>query len=245
MNTTTDDILTLYLRGYDAGDNLIGHVAGTWTILGGIGNCTPIYGTSTIFNPTTVGISIISATDSAHTDTTGAITVTAGNLSYLVISAPTTVTTNAGFSLAITGYDVDNNTATTFSGVGTLTNTTSSILLSTIIFASGFWTGQATITTALSGGIDTITVSYGTIKAIATITVFIDKQQGGTITGSGVLIEIGTISASCFARITTSAIEPTLPTGVKFAGTVYNIGSTGFLCGYISNFPQWNKIAIL
>jgi len=29
----------------------------------------------------------------------------------------------------------------------------------------------------------------------------------------------------------------------KYTDNLY--GSTGFLCGYISNFPQWNRIAIL
>ncbi|MDI6735354.1 MAG: fibronectin type III domain-containing protein [bacterium] len=70
VTTTVNGTLLFYLGGYDAGNNFIGYVNGTWTVHGGIGNCTPIYGTFTIFNPTTRGTGTISAIYATLTDTT-------------------------------------------------------------------------------------------------------------------------------------------------------------------------------
>ncbi|MBU0456488.1 MAG: right-handed parallel beta-helix repeat-containing protein, partial [Gammaproteobacteria bacterium] len=64
---TTDGTKILYLRGYDAGDNLIGHISGTWTILGGIGTASSFYGTSTVFHLASCGIGTITATDGTNT----------------------------------------------------------------------------------------------------------------------------------------------------------------------------------
>ncbi|MFH0775364.1 MAG: hypothetical protein V2A53_07755, partial [bacterium] len=164
---TTDGSQTLYLRGYDQDSNKV-YVPGTWTVLGGIGTVSPIYGTSTIFNPSKTGIGTISATDLTHTDTTGAITVTAGCLAKIQIEdvgqeiETVSITTNGSLTLYLKGYDADDNligyvaaTWTVSGGIGSLTS----------IF------GTSTVFYATSIGYGTITATNRTNTATATIIV--------------------------------------------------------------------------
>ncbi|MEK7812986.1 MAG: hypothetical protein AAB296_04430, partial [Candidatus Desantisbacteria bacterium] len=157
IQTTTDDTLTLYLRGYDADNNLIGYIAGTWTVTQGVGTCTPEYGTSTLFDPTTPGTGTITATDGTHTDITGSVTVRLGNLDHLRIEYPdyteaaaTQTTTDDTLTLCLRGYDADSN------------------LIGDV---AGTWT--------VSGGLENCEPEYGTK------TYFDPTKQGtGTITAT-------------------------------------------------------------
>jgi len=280
---TTDGTLTLYLRGYDGSNTFISYISGTWTILGGIGTLSQSYGTSTIFNPTKVGIGTITVTDGSHTDTTEAITVLHGAAALLILSPqtatltadgtqtytgtaidadgnqwdatpditftaqkgtftnniyapketgtwtitgtylslsatatvvvttgepatitltlPQTTTTNATFTLTVSLTDAKGNPC---NGTIALSNTTNSISPTTILLTNGTWTGQATITRLLNGGIDTITATYQTISKSATITVYI--TPGGTQTigsnyGTITLIETGSITEDFYVTI--------------------------------------------
>jgi len=75
--------LTVYARGYDQYDNLVGSQTVTWTGTGPAdGYLAPVSGSSTTFTPEYSGTATIQATYSpAITDTTGSITVTAPVLS--------------------------------------------------------------------------------------------------------------------------------------------------------------------
>ncbi|MBU0702002.1 T9SS type A sorting domain-containing protein [bacterium] len=315
--TTTDNSLALYLRGYDADNNLLGYVAGTWTVDQGIGTWTPRYGTSTLFDLTTPVVGTVTATDGVHTDIIEAITVDHGqpvslkltpatitltaddsrqygatardadgnpwdvtgeviwsendpigtitaNTYYagqvgtwtitgtitsgtneiaaaaavgvthgafvdLNITAPATITTFAVFQLSVSLHDSDGNP---YSGPMAMTNTTKSIIPDTVNLVSGIWTGTATITRSPNRGVDVITAVYNTVEAAATSTVFISKEQGGTVMGVGLEKEAtiefsGTVITDIIVCIATSTRLPKeLPGLIKYAGTVYNIELT-------------------
>ncbi|MBU0569122.1 PEGA domain-containing protein, partial [bacterium] len=176
--------------------------------------------TANIYYPGKIGTWTITGTINGIVGTATVNVISGAFTNLKIVSLPATTTTSATFTITVTLCDNDGNP---YSGILAMTNTTQSITPSTITLISGTGTATAKITKSPEGGTDTITVAYGSITATRTIRVFISSQYGGTITGSCVIIDIGTISATCFARITTSANEPTLPGGIKFAGTVYNI----------------------
>ncbi|MBI4848802.1 MAG: T9SS type A sorting domain-containing protein [Nitrospirae bacterium] len=176
--TTTDDTLTLCLRGYDADNNLIGDIAGTWTVEGGIGNCASGYDNSTIFNPTRPGAGTITATTGVHTDTTGIITVSLGMRDHIRIEysagtevMATQITTDGSLSLYLRGYDADNNllgdivgTWTIDGGIG---NCTPGYGSSTLFDPTTPGAGTITITDGdHTDTICPITVSIGTFDHI-------------------------------------------------------------------------------
>ncbi|MEW6619684.1 MAG: right-handed parallel beta-helix repeat-containing protein [bacterium] len=143
----------------------------------------------------------------------------------LLLPAPTTI--NATFTLSVLLYDNYGNIATT-SGIATLTDTTNSISPSTITIISGSGTTIATIKSSPNGGTDTIIAKYGTITGFNTIWVYMNTQQGtityGTITGP--MIEFGSGSlgtANVIVSVSTSTTAPTPPSGIAFAGIVYDI----------------------
>ncbi|KKL74515.1 hypothetical protein LCGC14_2064120, partial [marine sediment metagenome] len=84
---TTDDTLTLYASGYDAGDTYIGPVSVTW---GQTGTLSPVPGgtsTSYVYDPDAPGSGTIDADHATATDdSTGTITVNVGAESYVVIT---------------------------------------------------------------------------------------------------------------------------------------------------------------
>ena len=183
---------------------------------------------------------------------TATVNVTPGDYVNLHITAATTTITYATFTITVSLFDNDGNP---YTGQVAMTDTTQSIAPTTISIIGGTGTATATITQSPEGGTDTITVRYGAKTSEAKIRVYISSQQGGTITGSGVIIGIGTISANVIARIATSTIEPTLPTGIKFAGTVYNIdlfdeqsNSVGIQMGTVTirlSYPDGNNDGIV
>ncbi|MFH1562645.1 MAG: PEGA domain-containing protein, partial [Nitrospirota bacterium] len=197
---TTDGTLSLYCLGYDADNNLIGDIAGTWTVEGGIGTCAPTYGTSTIFYPTTAGTGTISAQHESLTDTTGVITVNAGSLFLVEISAtPTTILKGGTFTLTIIPKDKNGNIIAS-QGTVTLSNRTSSIL-PTISNIQATTNIIATITLSPNGGWDVITadVTIGAnhVSGTCSILVLLPKEQGeidvvlpwGTATAKGTFTE--------------------------------------------------------
>ncbi|MBI4777335.1 right-handed parallel beta-helix repeat-containing protein [Candidatus Desantisbacteria bacterium] len=168
---TTDGRLTLILRGYTAEDVLIGDIAGTWTVIGEIGTCTPKYGRSTVFNPTTPGIGTISVEYGTLTDTTELITIEIGNITEIKIVdsgdqelGTMTLTTDGTQTFYLRGYDNDNN----------------------LVYVSGTWT--------VFGGIGTCTPEYGTSTIFnpTTVGIGIISAEYGTLTNT-----TGTITVNC------------------------------------------------
>ncbi|MEW6097031.1 MAG: CARDB domain-containing protein [bacterium] len=159
--TTTiraDDILTLYLKGYDNGNILIGYTPGTFSISPNLGNFNPTYGTKTIFDAIRQGMGTITATDGAHTDTV-TITVTHGTITALSIEPQTAILTSDGsLTLTAVAQDNDGNTWTTTQE----TTFTEDDPLGTMS-ANIYYPGKV--------GTWTITGTYSTLVATATVTV--------------------------------------------------------------------------
>ncbi|MFH0774747.1 MAG: right-handed parallel beta-helix repeat-containing protein [bacterium] len=176
-NITTDGTLTLYLRGY-CGTDTGTYLLGTWSISGDIGSLSSTYGTYTVFYPTTVGIGTISATDSAHTDTTGAITVTYGTpIAFSFQPSAFSLTADGSITFSAIAKDSDGNTWTvttaTFSEddpVGTMT-------------ANIYYPGQV--------GTWTITGTYTNIIATATVFVLHGSATSLTITPATSTLTVG------------------------------------------------------
>ncbi len=203
VNITTDDILTCYLRGYDAGGNLIGYVLGTWTILGSIGTITPQYGTTTTFDPTTVGTGTILVTDSVHTDTTDVITVTHGS-STAISLYPQTVSLTADDSATFTcvAGDNDGNTwtvtaQTTFTAddpVGTMTaNVYQPGKVGTWMITGSYSTLMATATVVVSPGAFvnlsiTVLATVTTTMATFSLSVSLYDSDGNPYSGPVAMI---------------------------------------------------------
>ncbi|MFH0775247.1 MAG: hypothetical protein V2A53_07160, partial [bacterium] len=186
-----------------------------------IGTISPTYGTSTIFSPTTVGIGTISATDSAHTDTTDVITVSMGQITSIRIVdsadqeiGTKSLTTDGTFAFHLRGYDDNLNKAyvpatwTVSSGIGTL--------------STAF--GTSTIFYATSTGIGTITATDGTNTA--TITIIVGKQIDATNPYIGTLTTgWGTATVSIGTNTESIIILPQEPaTGGLLQNLSGNIG---------------------
>ncbi len=111
--TTDNDSTVLYCRGYDSGNNLIGNISVTWSLVDGdsIGSIAPGPDASTVLTITDPGTGKAVATHvSGLSDTTGIITVETGLPAYLSIS-PDTITVSADSSVQFTAqvFDADSN----------------------------------------------------------------------------------------------------------------------------------------
>ena len=125
MTLRTDDTRTLYSAGYDADDNFVGNTVVTWSVTGSIGKVSPAIGSSTQFNPTTIGTGRIWGTHAStwvSVDHTGDVVVSGGNLAAVVIydapGGPTgggaqvgdlSITTDDDVSFFAAGFDADGN----------------------------------------------------------------------------------------------------------------------------------------
>lgn len=139
---TSGQTLTVHSSGFDADDNYTGEVTVSWSVTGGIGTLNPATGISTTFLATRAGSGIIAADHATLIDdATGAITVTAGTLSYVKIiegaagNGPElgnkALTTDQTLTVHAAGYDAGGNYLGDLSvswsvtgGIGTLTPTT-------------------------------------------------------------------------------------------------------------------------
>jgi len=111
--TTDDDGTTMYCRGYDSGDNLLGDAAAMWSMISddSIGAVAAGPGPSSSLTLSRVGTGEVRASFAPGTsDTTGVITCLAGAPARLV-AAPDTATAIAGSSIQFTTstYDTDWN----------------------------------------------------------------------------------------------------------------------------------------
>ncbi|MEW6606975.1 MAG: kelch repeat-containing protein [bacterium] len=185
----TDGSLTLYCRGYDADNNLIGDVSGSWTVTpGNLGDVAPQAGTKTTFDARKVGTGTIKVDDGAgHSDTTDVITVGVGALNYVRIEdqggnpiGTQSMTTDETLDLYCRGYDGDDNL------IGDVTGT---------------WT--------VNGDIGTVSPAVGTkttfdARKVGTGTIKVDNGAGHSDT-----TDVITVSAALnYVRIEDQAGNP-------------------------------------
>ncbi len=181
FSKTTDENTALFAVGYDVNNNFYGNVTVTWSVSGGIGTVSPSSGANTVFNPTTTGTGSVSAADgSGHTDATGTITVTAGNLASLQIRDAAggggsvignyLMTTDQSLTVYAAGYDADGNYISDQSVTWSSTGLSPSVSeTGTSATFSPTATGSGTITAtsgSLSAHTGAITVSAGALAAI-------------------------------------------------------------------------------
>jgi parallel beta-helix repeat protein len=111
--TTDNDGMTVYCRGYDIADVLLGDIVVTWSWSGGgvIGSLTPVSGTSSSLTLTTPGSDAVVATYSAAiADTSGLLTVAAGLPTQLDVSPYTaTVSVDSSIDFSAVSRDADGN----------------------------------------------------------------------------------------------------------------------------------------
>jgi hypothetical protein len=118
--TTDNDSLTCLVVGYNVTDQFVGFFEAQWEIIGdSIGRLGEAKGYQTVLEATTPGQGWIMATvlDTGRslifTDSTGLITVQAGDLVRLVIDPyETTVTADDTLQFTVTGFDADSNVRT-------------------------------------------------------------------------------------------------------------------------------------
>ncbi len=185
--TTDDDSTQVYARGYTAANALIGDVPVDWSFLGpqSIGTLTPNIGTTTVLSLWKPGSTrLVAEHASGRADSTGVLTISAGNPASITI-APNTATLTAGDTLRFStvARDADHNLAdpqpvpiwTVSNGIGTMG-------------AEGLFTAQTAGTChiiATSGGlVDTsgeVSVMAGTLVHIKVIPDSVRVGIGDTI----------------------------------------------------------------
>ncbi len=153
------DTYNLYLRGYDDEDHSI-YVKGTWSITGGIGILTETYGSSTIFNPTTVGVGTITATYREYTDSTEQITVyTMGAITGHVVFDLPRINMHTGILVTALGLN---------SGTSTITDIMGYFMI--LHIDAGTYTVEADAPGASIQQWDNVIVSEGSITTLGTLT---------------------------------------------------------------------------
>ncbi|GAG17412.1 unnamed protein product, partial [marine sediment metagenome] len=117
---TTDDTLTVYASGYDAGTNYIGLVDVTWSQTGTLSPAPSGTSQSFAFDPDVPGSGTIDADHATATDdSTGTITVNLGAESYIGITTTlggSNAIAGSSFDIMLTVYDGDDNVKTDFTG---------------------------------------------------------------------------------------------------------------------------------
>ncbi len=181
VTITTDDQITLYAAGYDAGDNFLGdQPSAVWTLTGTLDQPGGS-GASFTFSPDTAPTSgSINATVGGFSDATGNITVNVGILHHIHINGTagaggvevgnTTLTTGQSLYLYASGYDQDGNYRSaenvTWSSTGTLdpvnASGTSYIFTPTTAPSSGTIIANGTYSDTTGN----ISVSSGTLSYI-------------------------------------------------------------------------------
>jgi len=148
VTLTSGQTFTVHAGSFDADGNYLGDATVSWSVTGGIGTLNPATGISTTFVASSVGSGIIAADHATLLDdTTGAIIVTAGTLSYVKIvegaagNGPElgnkTLTTDQTLTVHAAGYD-----------------------------ASGNYLGDLSVAWSVTGGIGTVTPSSGTTTTL-------------------------------------------------------------------------------
>jgi len=179
--------LTLHSVGRDQYNNFVQFIISAWSIENDIGEISPSTGSSTVFNPITIGTGAIFAQYTVFSDQTGIITVSGGALSYLLIRdeangggsavGAVNMTTDESLILYAAGYDADNNYLSDVDGSWSVTGSLDGIASSgtsiefspstsstsgTIVLSSTGLTSDATGTVTVGTGVlDQITIRDG------------------------------------------------------------------------------------
>ena len=182
LTLTTDNNVTFYAAGYDAGGNFIGDQASAvWTLVGTLDQPGGS-GSSFSFSPHTAPTSgSISASVGGITDATGNITVNVGILNHIRINSSsgsggvefgsTTLTAGQSLNLYAAGYDADNNYRSAenvnWSSTGTLDPINASGTSYTFTPTTAPSSGTVIANNgSFSDATGTITVSEGTLSYI-------------------------------------------------------------------------------
>jgi hypothetical protein len=117
---TTDESLILYAAGYDADNNYLSDVDGSWSVTGSLDGIASS-GTSIEFSPSTSSTSgtIVLSSTGLTSDATGTVTVGTGVLDQITIRDGSggsgsevealSLTTDETHAMYMAGYDQDNN----------------------------------------------------------------------------------------------------------------------------------------
>ena len=186
---TADQSLTLYAIGYDADGNYKGQVSANWNLSNLSGSLSPANPTTSVtFTPDQTGsgsIDASAASNSQISDRTGSITVTAGNISYVLIRSEAngggqeigdmSLTAGQTLTLYAAGYDNNDNFAgnadVDWSTTGTLSGLSSDNTNTYVVTLNPTEPGSGTVETSNSNGwtddaTGTITVSEAQLSSI-------------------------------------------------------------------------------
>ncbi|MFH1314564.1 MAG: right-handed parallel beta-helix repeat-containing protein [Candidatus Eisenbacteria bacterium] len=283
--TTDNDTTRLYCRGYDSGDNPVGDLAVTWSLIGAdsIGTVSPGPATHTTMELSRLGTGLVVGTyGPGMSDTTGIITCVAGTPASLVI-APDTATTSAGSSVQFTTstLDADGNPSSsvtidawdvlggigTISGTGLMTATT--VGIGSVAGSGEGLTDTSGAVTVLAGELSQIAITpdsavvtlggtlafeaggtdaYGNVADVGDLTWAVLGGVGG-IDGAGTFsaLAVGsgriTVESSVNSISDTNRVVTVLPSGLKMlvvtpdTATVKIAGSVQFAAtGFDENF---------
>ena len=199
---TTGGALTVHASSFDADDNYLADVSVTWSVSGGIGTIPAGPSANATFTATTPGTGQINATHASLIgDATGAISVNAGNLSYVkIIEGPSgngaeLTTKNLSADEVLTmhaaGYDASDNYLGDFTVTWASTGTLAPALIgssASITFNPTTAPASGTITanhaTATDDATGTISVSDGALHHVLIRTA---ANGGGSAVGAQVL----------------------------------------------------------
>jgi hypothetical protein len=170
---TADNTFTVAAAGYDASNNYIKDVSGTWGVTGTLDNAFTIGSSSAIFAPSHAPTSgTLTFTDGAgHNANTGAITVSPGALaSFSVASALGNQTAGTAFDIGpLKALDAKGNIVTSFSATVHLTDSTGTLASTTsAVFTSGQLASQLVTITKAQSGVTVTATDTGSGKTGAT-----------------------------------------------------------------------------
>jgi F0F1-type ATP synthase membrane subunit c/vacuolar-type H+-ATPase subunit K len=175
------------------------------------------YRDSTVGNPT---ITVSDATPPNGAvgliDATQTVNVVAANVDHFAFSAIGTQVAGTPFSVTITALDQYGNVVSNFAGTATLTSNPAGATPATVVFGSGSWTGNVTVTRS---GNTNLTVSY----------MALNNTSANFAVNPGALASVTTSPATLNAKAGTStnitatshdAYGNTISSGVTYAWTV-------------------------
>ncbi len=171
--STDNDTTSLYCRGYDSGNNLLGDVSVSWSMLGpdSVGRLGTSDGVSAVLELFTPGTGRVVATYSASViDSTGVITSESGMPARLAVSPRVdSVSADTSIQFSIDEFDADNNLTSvgvvgTWSVIGNIGTISPTGLFSPTLVGNGrvAFTGLTLADTS-----DFISVTAGALQEIA------------------------------------------------------------------------------
>jgi hypothetical protein len=206
---TAGTAFNITLTAQDLNNNTVTSFSSTATLSTTAGTITPTTTGAFSSGTRTESVSVtqagtgktISVTDGiGHNGSSNTFTVNGGALHHFVIGNISTVAAGTPFNLAVTAQDINNNTASSFTGTVSLTTTAGTITPTTSnAFTAGTLNQSVTVTLA------------GTGKTIS-----IDDGAGRTATSNTFTVNTGALHHFTFATISSP----------QTAGTAFNITMT-------------------